>query len=529
MPYKGQIASIPLGSEGIETDSPDTGISPTKLFSATNVTLFRNRIEKDFGSKNYNQTALPTAIVAGYDYSPTVVKQKVVVVTKEGRVHGYRNRVAQEEIIATDDAPSFLLTEDFVSIVEGGAELTLRPRKLFIFTGKDPIQVISGDANTRKDIENPAADWTGRNQPVKGILRRSRLVVFQEHTLYISLATDQEDFTTSPLFFPVDPGQGIEIKDIFIFKGRLFILKNPKGLYFLDDSDPNSSNWTVNQVTDEFGATSPGSVVNALNDVFIANNYGTLSSLVATQKLGDVASGDLFNNLNIDDLLVNELSEEGGSARNMLYYAKRKLLYVTYLSRDAIQNNRIVQISFSGRSPQVTIISKDLPLCLFNIRDNKGVDRPYYGAPDGYIRSMSEVDRDVNGIAYTATIDTSDMDFALADPLNAELEKEFEFVEVVYQPTGDFALDIEWRVDGQYIDSSNVKLKGWATLSEIKCAGGDKEGRLSGQSSLSVRIPISGAGRRIAFRLSNGVLGQNFKLERMNVYYNLTENQQDDR
>lgn len=522
MSYSGNIAVIPLGISGLRTDDPSTNIDQTKLRLAENVTLLNGRIERDFGSRRWNDAPMDAGIIAFSDWFPSTYTQRIMVVTKEGRVFRFVNRETSSEVLNTGVAPRRLLTTDHVTIASGGAEQTSNPRKLFIFTGNDPVQVIEGDGTTRRNITSPPADWTGREQPVKGILHRNRLVAFMGHTLYFSSATDHEDFTTTTVQFPVFPGESEGIADIFVYKGRLFVLKKPFGLYYVDDSDPSPANWIIQKLNGDFGGTSPSGTLGVMDDILIANNYGSMTSLTAVNAFGDVKSADLYSNLRIDEFLEDQLSESGGPERHCLYFAKRQLAYVSYRSSGGNKNDRIVQINFKDRSPQVTLITKDQPNCFALIKNNLGIDMPFYGSDDGYLYEMRHEDREVNGSGYLSRFETHDVDFSNGDPVRAEMMKNFDYIEVVYIPTGNFDITLYYMIDGHVADSFTFKVQGDSTLGEIKTDNDN----ISSTTPQSRMIPIGGQGRRIAIGISHESERQNFKLVRFNVYYKYTDNHQ---
>ena len=157
MAYKGQIANIILGQGGLNSDDPENLVTPAKLVRAINITLTNGYLEKDFGSMRLNATAqLPDGIVELFDYFPNASTQRLITVNRSGKVYRFKTFFGFDEVTPVAPAPNTLNTSQFVTMVKGGAEETGKPRKLFILTGNDPIQVIEGDGTTRRNMENPA-------------------------------------------------------------------------------------------------------------------------------------------------------------------------------------------------------------------------------------------------------------------------------------------------------------------------------------------------------------------------------------
>ena len=97
--------------------------------------------------------------------------------------------------------------------MRAGKSLSGNAKKLFIFTGSDPVQVIEGTSDVRLNIDAPAADWSGTNQPKFGVVHRNRLVCFgngnDTHRLYFSDSENHEIFVGGDtLTFSVYPGTG---------------------------------------------------------------------------------------------------------------------------------------------------------------------------------------------------------------------------------------------------------------------------------------------------------------------------------
>ncbi|MCK5344178.1 MAG: hypothetical protein KAR20_12280, partial [Candidatus Heimdallarchaeota archaeon] len=262
--YEGNVATIPLGAGGLHTDDPHTVIPVTKLVRAVNISLLYGKIEKDFGSRKWNNTALPDKVRHITDWWPDSVTQRFIAVCDDGKIYKFRHSHYYSEITPDTTAPGVLNTKGFITSTVCGAESTGNDKKIFVFTGNNPIQVISADESERSDISKPAADWEGYNQPFKGIIHRGYLFAFgnenAKYRVYRSASTDHEDFTTTPWSDNVFPGEGDRLVDAAIFKGKLLLFKAPVGVYILNDSDSSAANWFFEKFNESVAASSPFSV-----------------------------------------------------------------------------------------------------------------------------------------------------------------------------------------------------------------------------------------------------------------------------
>lgn len=464
MPYNGQTFTIPLGTEGLRTDDNQSRIPFTSLILAKNITLDKGVAEKESGSRRWNTAALPSGIVGLLDWFPTSVLQRFIAVTAAGLVYKYMDAETPIEVTASGAAPAMLYAVNSqLTFVTGGAEFAGRNKKMFIFTGTNQVQVVSGDANVRTNIATPPTDWS-TYYPKFGLLHRSRLAAFgnlnDPHRLYLSNPDNHEEFAgVSALSFSVFPGEGEGLQSAVVFKGRLFLFKYPSGVYYLEDSDPDTDNWGIKKLSDTFGAASMHSAISVLDDLYIANSTGSITSLNAVQRFGDVESGDILRLLRVENYMRQTTSQAGTMERHALYYENKKKAFFTYRSSGGIKNDRILVIDFNlENSPRITWNEKDQPNCLALRKDSLGVFRPYYGADDGYIYEMDREDRDVAGTAYQGMFQTPHMDFGGQDPGLAEKMKLFDFLEVTFEESGNWDLNIDVFIDREFVETIPFRL-----------------------------------------------------------------------
>jgi hypothetical protein len=526
--YTGQGFSIPVGQSGLRTDDAQNRIPPTALILANNVVLRNGLVERDLGSRRWNTSALSSALVGHYDFWPDDITQRQIVVTRDGLVRKFSDPETSVVVTPTGGAPTSLSVSDPPVLVAGGGEAVGRPRKLFIMTGNSPIQVLSGDATTRANITTASSDWT-TSYPTGGVLHAGRLCVFgnrnDPHRLYMSDPDDHEKFTGgTSLSFSIFPGEGEGLFSAYVFKGRLFMFKYPSGAYFLDDSDPDTTNWSIRKLSGSFGAASRHCAIEALNDAIVANSTGSLTSMSATNAFGDITSGDVLKALKCESYMRQNMSRTETRERFALYYEDQKQALFTYRSSSGVLNDSILVLDFKEQEPRVTWNTKDQPNFLSTMKDTLRIRRPVYGAEDGYLYVMDRQDRDVAGNAFTSTFQTPHMDFGFADPGVAEKMKLFDFLEVTFEETGNWDLSVDVFIDREFVETLSFRLTkggylGTTTSSGTFPLGPTGNAEAIGGAIQSQRRPLHGTGRRISLKCYNSGLRQNFKIAQLTVYF----------
>ena len=532
MSYQGQIANIPLGERALITDLPQSKIDPTSLIEAENVTIANGVLEKDPGSIQWNIPPLPSGIKQAIEWRPDAATRRVIVVAKDGKVYRFKNQFSFVEVTPTGGAPATLDVSGIVTMVPGGEEESNQPRKLFIFSEYNQVQVIDGDGTTRSNLSKPPADWTGNSQPIFGIIHQGSLYAFgnsnQKHRVYGSSATDHEDFTTSPFNIEVYPGEGERLISAVVFRGSLFFVKFPSGLYKLEQQGAATSSWFPTKLYSTFGGVSPTCIVPVVGDFLVANEYGSITSVAGTDQFGDVDHADVFHILNVQNYARSNISKQGATERHGIYYKDKKEALFTFRSLDATFQNRICRISYKDPgNPQVMWLLKDQPNCLFLLKDSLGIEKPAYGANDGYIYMMDSPNRWVGGIEtnreeYEMKVQIPHFDLGFGDQSLSEQMKLFDFLEVVYLPTGRYNLYLDVFLDQKFSETKIVELSG--KTSEL---GASKLNAIKFDQRVerSKRVRIHGTGRRISVRARMGTLG-NALLVKLKVYYRLASQRQ---
>ena len=523
MAYVGQAINIPLGQQGLLTDIPNTQIPITALTLANNIRFNVAGIDKAPGSTKFNSTALGggDGIVGLYDWFPEPTIQRLIAVTDAGDLYRDTGDGTFSSGVAIDTgfgAP----TVDF-NFVEAGNEDAGEDKKLFMFSNTRQLSYIDGDAAAVTVTGTPAADWSAGNFPTGGFLFRNRLIAFGNanfpHNLYVSDDEDHADFSAANVtLIPLFPGEGDKIVAAIVYKGRAFIFKSPTGVYFLDDQGSAvPTDWTVQRVDSSFGIASPHAIIQVLDDLLLGNATGGITSLQATQAFGDLRSGDILANAQVENFIRQRFDKAGTSSLQSLYYEEKKLAYFSYRTEGSTKQDNLLVIDVNQPTPRMSLNTRDEASVLTLRRDSDGIKRPIRGTEDGFVFLMDQESTfSVDGAAYVGEFQTPDMDFSEIDPSLATKNKIFDFISVTSTGTSDTPLQVEVFIDGVSQRTISIPQASGAVLDSF-VLDTDVLRELTVDST---RKRLGGCGKRIRLRIFNSSTTE-FNIENIQIEFRL--------
>ncbi|HUR99983.1 MAG TPA: hypothetical protein VMZ26_18100, partial [Pyrinomonadaceae bacterium] len=221
------------------------------------------------------------------------------------------------------------------------------------------------------------------------------------------------------------------------------------------------------------------------------------------------------------DLRAN-VSLDGRTERQAIYYENKKLALFSYRSAGGIQNDRILMLDFNQPNARVSWSTKEQPNCLFLRKDTLRIKRPFYGAEDGFVYEMDRQDRDVAGVAYRGEFQTPHMDLGFADPGLAGRKKLFDRLAVTFEETGNWNLSVDVFIDGNFVETIAFPLTKGEYLNNLFL----NTDEVIGPRNQTVEKPLHGSGRRISFRCYNSGLRQNFKISALTVGFRVAGDDQ---
>jgi hypothetical protein len=274
------------------------------LIDCDGITFVDGVISNDFGYSIYG--SVTGNVIGGTEFNHDILTPVVVVFTSDGRLLKDNGAGAFSTTLATG-----LTASDNVVFVEGGKEGAALNRKLFIFTGSNPVKVLSGGASTVTNLATPPADWSS-NYPTSGFVFEGRLCGFgnknDPHRLYFSTTTDHENFTgTGSFTLSIFPGEGERLSAAIPVQYGVLLFKYPRGIYFLDAKDPVTTNWRVYKVSSKLGAPSQKCAVDIGKGIVFIDSSG-FPYFVARDTSGSFVFSNIAEANSIKSLIKKELN-----------------------------------------------------------------------------------------------------------------------------------------------------------------------------------------------------------------------------
>jgi hypothetical protein len=495
------------------------------LITALNVTYENGVMGKEGGALTY--TAAPIAgapqITAGTDYWPDPNTQRMVIMTETGIVYKDSGLGTFPVTLTTGmNAPN--RTPQFVA---GGKETQAAVKKLFLFTDTNQVKVLAADGVTMANIASPPADWTNV-RPVSGCIHENRLWGAAGHFVYFSNPANHEDFNTALVsgLQAVFPGVGDEIVHIESFKGMLLVFKKPNGIYFVNTTSVDVTQWHVDPVTTSMGAAGPGCVVATDNDLLFmdtAANINMASAVSQELPQGTFAASSLTFAANINPWITDNVNfAQLANVQAVYYPAKREVHFTIPLLGSNVPNARLVvdynrpDIVRFRQSQRATDAS------MWMRKDANSVMRPMVGDMTGNVWYLDQIVRSVGPNGYLSQFQTGHEDFGVMGVGNPSLhklgamDKNFHFLEALFDPLGNWFLSVDCIIDSQYVNTCqfNMGVNGAALDSFVL----DSD-VLAGGAMAHKRLKLFGRGRRISFLGYTSGPGEDFSIDTFFVQF----------
>jgi len=498
-------------------------VRPEQLIVANNLTYEDGTVQKEGGAAKYNSTAITDApsILGGHDWWPTESTQRVVVLLSDGKLRkdtdgGGFTVTLKSGLSVGDVIPNF---------VDGGKEAAAGNRKLFIFTQKNVVQVLSADGATTGDITTPPADWSGTNQPRCGVAHEGRIWgagnANDPHRAYYSDTGDHEDFTGGVSGqISVYPGQGQYIAAMLSFRGGLLVFKYPRGIYLIDTSSTTVANWRVDLITDKIGSASPRAAVIIDNDIVVFDPSGSIHLVSAAQEFGDIATSDISTTARMDTWIRENLNVGQLALTQGIYDGARKALHFAAPGAGSTVNTRRLVLEFSD-TIRFRSADRDTAVSMWMRRDTTtGVLGPVYGDNAGFMWLMDQDVRSKDGVGYNGEFQSPHYDLSHIEPSLGTVRKHGKALELVVEPAGNWNLNVDILWDGDLSETVtfNMGITGASLGSFV--FGTDK---LAGDQVITKRRRIVGSGHRISIVGRNSGAGENYSIGRFYLHFKAGE------
>jgi hypothetical protein len=517
--FGGETAELIIGIDGFTGTKNHAIVTPSQLLTAENVTYENGTLQKEGGAAKYNSSAISGAptIQGGFDWHPVDGTQRMVVLLSDGDL---KKDTGGGDF--TVDLATGLTVSDVVGVfVAGGKEAAANNRKLFLFTGKNAVQVLAADGATTAALSTPPSDWSGSNQPITGAIHENRLWgagnANDPHRVYASLPTDHENFTGTALSLAIYPGEGTKIVQILSFKGLLIVFKYPNGIYLVDTSDSDTAKWRVIKHSTSIGGVSPLGAVQIDDDILFIDHTGSFHVISAIEQFGNIGSRNLSDIAQFDVFMREDCNLAELPRTQAIYYvAKRQAMFAASSSGTLYDRKYIVDFNRPD-IPRFTISTKDTNRSIWLRVDASGIARPTTGDNSGFVWNLDQSARSKDGAGYNGKFQTPHLDMSHLDPALGIRNKNGKFLELVVEPTGnwDLSVDILWDDVIEETVTFNMGTSG-STLGSF-VLGTDK---LAGSNLVNKRRRIHGSGRRFSIIGRNSGDGQDFSIAKFYLLFN---------
>jgi len=336
--------------------------------------------------------------------------------------------------------------------VTGGQESAGRPRKLFHFDGINPVKVYSDPVALMTDLSSPPVDWVSDFQPTNGFVHGtpSRLWGFgninQPHVIYSSTSDDHENFTSGVLKM-VGQQVGERLWGVAGYQQNLFFGKFPKGIFVLDDTDPDELNWRGFLLTAAIGcAASPYSMLEIDDDVLILNSDGTFHLLSDVrrqeqfQRPVNERYSDLTERLRIRKWIREHVNLARLDQALSVWYPHERTALFALPKTGSISADLILKFDFSGqgepgegRPVKFSYSYRDFPTALGSFYDVSSIQRTAHA--EGVSLYLRDQEARLKGtIDYNFLTQTAFFDFA-TDGNTRDRRKNWKWLELIQEPT----------------------------------------------------------------------------------------------
>jgi len=444
-----------------------------------------------------------TVIVGLQDWRPNTSVQRIISTTLGGRIY--------KEVAGNLDAVLLVSGLSHTArpgrFVEGGQEAPGNNRKLFYFNGVDPVQVLSGDGAVTSAISKEAADWDPY-WPLGGMIQRNHLAAWgnlnDPHRLYLSTVADHEDFQTNTgadvtLTYSCYPSVGDRLYSGAKHLGLLWLFKWPRGIFWLDDSDPDTTLWSLQMHTEALGcAPTPFGALTIDNDVMILSSTGYFHLLSAVQG-GVVRASNLSMAMHHAKWLRDHINLSKLSQAISVWYPHKKWAIWGLPSTGSSINDLVLLFDFSdvneaGELPRLFVSNRDNIDALALRLESDQIERPMLGE-GGLVWLLDRDARNKDGSGYLGRYQTARTDFHHVEPRLAAREKIFDHLELVKTPTSG-TLTVKVEIDGTLTKTLSFDL-----------------------SKRRQRRRIDGSGYELSLICENEVADVNFLIERHLVLF----------
>lgn len=431
-----QSMEIPAGLGGLNRMKNLSQYPKTDLTMLDTLTFEHNCWEKAGGAIKYNSGPLGGSILSVWDFwSASYVQAMMAYLDTGAWVTVNGSGIVDTLATMTAGIPGWFVE----------AWTNQQDKSLFLFNGQDKPKYSLGGAAV--DISMASEDWSAGNYPSFAFLHKSRLLAPLKHRVYCSSPQSHDRYgnqAQDATQLNIYPGEGQKIVAGISFREKAYVFKYPKGIYLIDDSDTNISNWQTPKLTDAIGTAGPGCVVATEDDVIFLDSTGYFHQLSAVRT---------FNQESVPAMFPVELSNFFRSQINLnrldlvrsAYYSRKRQLVFALPGTGSSVNNRILILDYNiADKTRIGWSTRDVCPSLA-LRQNVATQELIIGDSSGYVWQCDQDTRSKDGAGYVGQYETPTVPIVEGGIRLANLEE----LQVVFSPAGNWDLSLEVHLDGK--------------------------------------------------------------------------------
>lgn len=511
---------FPCGKGGINRSRNFVDFPPTDLTMADGLTTEYGTWRKEGGARRYNAVPLTehlfgtVAEIDGlYSYYGTSVFGELLVSDGAGGLI-LVSPTGAHTVLSTDITKHPWFQEGF----DGGSGL----KTLYIASGlggQQPILQYLSSGASATPIANPNTDWPLQGYPSFLIQHRERMVAFGGQVylddLFFSRTNDHGNFTGGDsVRQAVAKGKGSGISACLSWRQKLYVFKDPVGVFIFDDSSVNVAEWGSRQLSNSHSALSQFVVCEVDNDVVFMGRDGYFYSLGQVEHQGEQAAAPILP-MESGDFLRSLMDLTFFDEFRLVWYSHKRQLHFFFrtLTAQPHNNDARVIIDFASGTPRLLYSRRDDGTALAMIRETgSSYLKPAIGGNDGYVYILDEVTRSKSGSAYRGQFETPPRPF-FPDGIR---KGNLEHLEVVFEPKGEWDLEIEIHRDGALSQTIAFSQQSAGGAVGSFSLDGDV---LGGTTIANKRMRALGDAQYVKLVGRNTVAGQDFSIQEMVLHF----------
>lgn len=511
--------TIPCGKGGLNRMDNYLDFPIEDLAWVDGLTAEHNAWEKEGGASKFNSSALGAAVLTAHDAwnsspsgsatVPAVTTQKLLTVISSTTntirtLHTDGSVLNSQNLAAAPYAP-FFVNGVIRNVISSQIMFSLNTIPLYTVPETYALQTCA----------YPAADWSTTEYPSIAFTHNFRMLCATTLTsiVYMSSPNDHTVFaSTQPntRIMDVFPGDNRNISAGVSWRGRAYIFKNERGIYYIEDSDSNIANWRTIKVTDAVGVAGPGCVVAYEDDVIFLATDGYFYSLSDIQTLGQKSIKPILP-AELSDFIRFELSFDKMPLTKGIYYAaKRQIWFSLFGSGSPPYANRrlILDANLPGKI-RILWSERDEMACL-STRRNSGILNPIWGDSDGYVWVGDQAARNKDGSGYLGQFETPPFSIFPSDDRFANLKE----LNVTFKPKGAYDLSLEVHADDALVQTLTLSQQSTGSPTGSFSLDADV---VAGDVIGTTVVPLEGEAQRVKFVGKNEEDDETFAIQALNI------------